>query len=245
MRPPEFISALLLEGVNVRPAAEGIWSVLPSDRLPARYDRRAAAYDVIVGSRLYNHVLWGSSPSTYTAFVERAVCSSAGPLLDAGCGSLVFTAEVYSRADRPLVLVDRSLGMLQAGRARLARSLGDGSGEVTFLQADIECLPFRSQVFSTVVSMGMLHLFDDTHEMVQALARVAEPSAQMYLTSLVAETPIGKSYLRLLYKAGEVAAPRTGAQLLGELQSVESIFVPPRAIETEGSMAFVIATATA
>ena len=78
----------------------------------APYDRKAAVYDRVVGARAYNRVIWGTSTTAYRKFASEALASGTGPMLDAGCGSAVFTAGVYRRASRPLVLVDRSIGML-------------------------------------------------------------------------------------------------------------------------------------
>lgn len=203
-----------------------------------RYDRRAAAYDLVVGSRLYNRVMWGSSPRAYAAFAERAVRSGDGPLLDAGCGSLVFTADAYARAARPLVLVDRSAGMLRAARARLARAAGGRARDPVFMKADLRHLPFRSTAFSTVVCMGMLHLFDDAAGIVSALLRVARPDGQVFLTSLVAETAIGTRYLSLLHRSGEVAVPRTRDRLRSELDAAAGGGIE---MTVEGSMAFIVA----
>jgi SAM-dependent methyltransferase len=231
---PASISGLLLDGVELRPVGDGVWSVLPADAPGQVYDRRAAAYDFVVGSRLYNRLLWGSSPQAYGAFADRAVFSGSGPLLDAGCGSLVFTAAVYARTDRPLVLVDRSIGMLRAARTRLHRAVDGRSDGVVLLQADLRRLPFKPRAFSTVLCMGMLHLFDDVSQAVFALAELAEPGGHLFLTSLVAETRIGKGYLSVLHRAGEVATPRTRDTLLHELQSITAAFDAPHSRDGRG-----------
>lgn len=57
------LSKLLLDARGVRSAGTGIWSVLPADAPGQRYDRRAAVYDRVVGSTVYNRLLWGSSSS--------------------------------------------------------------------------------------------------------------------------------------------------------------------------------------
>lgn len=240
MQPPAIMSALL-DGRDLRPAGEHVWSVLPGNTPGQRYDRRAAAYDRVVGSRMYNRLLWGSSPSTYAAFAEHAVRSNGGPLLDAGCGSLVFTGDVYIRADRPLVLVDQSLGMLYAARDRLLRAIGGVPEHIVLLQADIRDLPVRENAFSTVLCMGMFHLFDDISGIRAALARVLHPGGQMFATSLVARTWIGARYLGLLHRAREVARPRTIDQLRQELRTTSMDLSDPDAIHIDGSMAFITA----
>ena len=55
---------------DLREARPGIMSVLPPDAKEAPYDARAAAYDRIVRSALYNRLLWGASPEQYRR-IER------------------------------------------------------------------------------------------------------------------------------------------------------------------------------
>lgn len=118
--------------------------MLPPDAEGAPYDSRAAAYDRVVGSTLYNRLIWGASTDLYRAFARRAVASGDGPLLDAGAGSAVFTDRAYADTDRPLILVDRSLGMLEAARDRIAKRAGGSlPASVTLLQADANELPLR------------------------------------------------------------------------------------------------------
>ena len=244
--PPAFLTDLLCDSRALRAVDDRVWSVLPAGAPGQRYDGRARAYDAVVGSRLYNRLLWGSSPRAYSAFAARALASGSGPLLDAGCGSLVFTAEVYARAARPIVLVDQSIGMLRAARARLRRATalrGSSRGaldDIVLLQGDILQLPCRDASFDAVICMGMLHLFDEARAIVAALSNAARPGGGLFLTSLIAETRIGRRYLSLLHRAGEVAAPRTREQLLLELQSAA---VSVSEIATEGSVAFIAARA--
>jgi len=79
----------------VRLIEEDIYSVLPDTSVPHHYDKRAAVYDLIVSTRLYNAVMWGSSPCDYVQFARQALTSSReGKFLDAGCGSLLFSARI-------------------------------------------------------------------------------------------------------------------------------------------------------
>ena len=184
-------------------------SVLSPDAEGAPYDTRAAAYDRIVGSALYNRLIWGASTEQYRAFARRAVATGDGPLLDAGAGSAVFTAGAYADADRPLLLVDRSIGMLEAARDRIADHAGGRlPNSVTLLQADATALPLRDECIDTVLSMGMLHLFDDVAGHVAELGRVLGPGGTLFAMGLVAAQWPGRAYLRLLHRAGEVAPPR-------------------------------------
>lgn len=227
--------------VLLRPSApvrnrNGIYSVLPPEEEGATYDARAAAYDRIVGSALYNRLLWGFSVDRFDAFVQEALSSGDGPFLDAGCGSSVFTAEMYVEARRPLVLVDRSRGMLEAADVRLAEEAdGHLPAHVTLLQGDLKTLPLRRNSVDTILSMGMLHLFEDVTGKVGRLLEWLVPGGTLFATSLVAERFIGRQYLLLLHAGGEVATPRTFDNLRRQLSAAFDCTMEARC---EGSMAF-------
>jgi ubiquinone/menaquinone biosynthesis C-methylase UbiE len=126
-------------------------------------------------------------------------------LLDVGCGTALFTAASYRSTGRPLVLVDRSLGMLTRAAARLADTDPD---RVACMQADLFDLPFRPGAFATVACHGLLHLFDDPGRMLRVLHSQAAPGGSVYATSLLGQTPLARMVLRLLHRAGEAAPPR-------------------------------------
>lgn len=237
---PPLLSDLLRPGREAFPVGDGIWSVIPNRTRSAHYDRRAIAYDWVVGSALYNRLAWGASTNRYRAFAARAVSSGSGPLLDAGCGSAASTAEAYVQSARPIVLVDRSLGMLELARHRLSQvAAGPLPMTILLLQADVLDLPFHSESFATVLSMGMLHLFDDQRAaaLLTGLAGLAAPFAKLFLSSLVAERSVGRCYLALLHVAGEVAAPRS-ARRLNELLRTE--LGANLEYECDGSMGYVV-----
>jgi hypothetical protein len=95
---------------------------------------------------------------------------------------------------------------------------------------------FRPQVFTTVLSMGMLHLFHDPARYVRGLANVLAPGGSLWLTSLVRGRAWGDQYLRLIHLAGEIAAPRSSA----EVQSLLAGNVgSPAVICQAGNMLFV------
>ena len=199
---------------------DGIHSCLPADSRASDYDDKARAYDLVVGNRFYNRLVWGNWPSRYRAFCEEALASADGPYLDAGCGSLVFTADVYARTDaRPIVLLDRSLGMLKRGRDRIRQRLGRVPDHIRFLQADIFDLPFHDGAFGVVASYGVLHVFAEPAGMLAELGRVRRPGGSGYISSLVGNTALGRRYLALLARAGEVGVCHTTASLAATLAS--------------------------
>lgn len=230
------LNQLLRKEYTPRRIAPGFFSVLPPDGTGADYDTRAAAYDRVVGSALYNRLLWGVSIDRYDSLIADALGSSEGPLLDAGCGSAVFTADAYLEAERPLLLVDRSRGMLRAARNRLM----DGTGgslppQIVLLQADLTRPLLRPECVDTVLSMGMLHLFEDVVGHVDNLFSMLRPGGRLFATTLVAERTIGRAYLHLLHGTGEVATPRSFDTLRSTLSEE---FDEELKCDRYGSMAF-------
>lgn len=189
------------------------------------YDRRAAVYDRLVRSRTYNRLLWGASPSDYEDFAAAAIAEDDGPLLDVGAGSAAATAHLHAASQRPTVLADTSVAMLE----RAGDRIGEGAPHVRLLQADALDLPLDGG-FTTVLCMGLLHLFDEPRALLDALLAQAAPGGAVHLTALVAETAVGRRYLGVLHRAGEVAAPRTAEELSEALGGI--------ALDVRGSMAY-------
>jgi SAM-dependent methyltransferase len=236
----KWIGDVLAEGRPLRPLEDGLFSVLPEGTAGHAYDGRARAYDRMIGSRVYNRVAWGSSPADYRRFARRAVESAPGGwFLDAGCGTLLLTADAYLAAPgRPIVVLDQSLGMLRRARERV---LGGGKrlpGNLVFLQADLLDLPFRPGAFRTVMSMGMLHLFADVAPLAANLEALLLPDGGLYLTSLVANGRLGDRYLRLLHRQGETAEPRAAPALEAVLRGA---LRRPLAYSVTGNMAYAVA----
>lgn len=224
----------------LRQLDERLFSVLPEGTAGHAYDNRARAYDRMIGSRLYNRVAWGTSPADYRRFARRAVASAPGGwFLDAGCGTLLLTADAYLAAPtRPIVVLDQSLGMLQRARERV---LGGGRKlppQIVFLQADLLDLPFRPGSFRTVMSMGMLHLFPDVVPLVAGLESLLLPDGGLYLTSLVENGRLGDRYVRFLHGRGETAAPRASGALESLLRGA---LRRPLSYDVTGNMAYAVA----
>lgn len=192
------------------------------------YDGRAAAYDRLVASRLYNRLAWGTDPKDYERFAQAAVASASGSLLEVAAGTAVASAGAYRASDRGVVLTDRSRDMLARAAQRLATA-GRVRPGVRFVQADAFDLPFEPGSFDTVLCLGFLHLVDDPVDLVDQLHRQLRPGGRLFCSSLVMATRVGSGYLSFLHRAGEVAAPRT-ADGLADLLGV--------AVRRSGSMAY-------
>jgi ubiquinone/menaquinone biosynthesis C-methylase UbiE len=221
---------LVAPGRSLRPARSGIVSALPASDEGAAYDRKAAAYDLLVGSRPYNRLLWGTHPRGYRAFAAEALAASDGPFLDAGCGSAVFTAPLYQSAARPLVLVDRSLAMLERTAERLA------GAPAALVQADLHDLPFSPGRFPTVACFAMLHVLDDPWTALAALRDQMAPGGRLFASMLVADRGgITRPYLAALHRAGELGPVRQTDELKA---TARAIFGPSAQVDRTGSMAW-------
>ncbi|MEO8435825.1 MAG: class I SAM-dependent methyltransferase [Pyrinomonadaceae bacterium] len=236
------LRAVVAEGRTIRTLEDGIYSVLPDGVHNHLYDRRAALYDLAVGTRLYNRVMWGASPGDYVAFARRAVGSqSSAPMLDAGCGSMLFTAPAYLESRRPIIGFDQSLKMLRRARTRLLGLAGSMPDQIILLQADLNDLPFRPTSFGPVLCLNVLHQFAEAVTLIQNLKALLTPGGQLYLTSLVSNRRfVGDRYLDLLYRAGEFVRPRSSMALKKLLSAaLNSEF----SYHTKGNMAYATAVA--
>lgn len=137
-----------------RAVEEGIWSALSPETSSQPCDGRAKLYDWLIGSRIYNRLAWEISPAAYERCAAVAVECGDGPFLDAGCGTLVSTAEVHTRSGRPTVLVGLSLDMLRAARDRLVGLAGRLPQHLVMLQADLRSLPFRSSILGSLLAQA-------------------------------------------------------------------------------------------
>jgi len=215
MNHSEKLKEVLSEGCIIRQVDDDIYSALPDVQHKHLYDRRAAAYDSVVSTWLYNRIMWGTTPLDYIAFAREAVASHpAGQMLDAACGSLLFTAQVYLASDRQIIAFDQSLQMLRRARARLIDLAGSVPSHILLLQADLSDLVFRQQRFQTILCMNVLHQFAGAAELIPKLRSLLADGGQLYLTSLVSNGRfIGDRWLSTLYKTGEFVFPRSGVQL--------------------------------
>jgi len=208
----------------------GIHSSLSPGERAASYDRLAFGYDLLVGNALYNRIVWGCPKLAYrrnaAAFLSAA--PRQGELLDLGCGSLVFTAQSYCGAEDRLLLLDRSLGMLERGKSRLANG--------RFLQGDALNAPFAQASFAGVCGWGMLHIFGTRSGYLESICKLAAKDAPVAIGTLTKTgRGLGDRMLTLLAKKGEAAEPETPEQVIA---AFEKLFRIERS-EQCGNMLFV------
>lgn len=231
------LKEVLAENRTARLVEDGIYSVFPDAASNHDYDRKAPIYDFFVSTRLYNSVMWGSSPLAYRAFARQAIDSTRnGRVLDAACGSMLFTAPVYGESQREIIAFDQSLAMLRRARKRLIRLYGRVPGHIQLLQADVSDLPFRPASFETVICMNVLHHIENAKDLIASFSMMLARDGHLYLTSLGSNDRfIGDRYLNALHATGEVVRPRSNPELK---QMLEEVLKPAVSYRTDGNMVF-------
>lgn len=225
---------LFADSKYIREIEPGFYTVLP-ETAAAPYDRKAAVYDAVVGRWIYNRVFWGTSPASHTRFARAALdAAGQGAFAEAGCGSLLFTAAMHRepRAGTTL-LVDRSVQMLR----RAARRLSGSRPNLARLHADIGTLPMRSAAFASVLCLNVLHVTGEVARMTTELARILEPGGRLFIAALVRTGRWSDSYMRMLERMGELAAPMTRADLC---ERVAGAWGTVESVRTEGNMCHLI-----
>ena len=97
-------------------------------------------------------------------------------MLEVGCGdgSMWGNADALLPRGTQLVLTDFSAGMLEAAR-------GNARGEkISFLQADVQKLPFEDETFDAVFANMMLYHVPDIHKGLHEIVRVLKKGGRMY-----------------------------------------------------------------
>jgi SAM-dependent methyltransferase len=221
---------------TIRELEASLFSALEPGDEGAPYDSRAAAYDRLVSSSWYSRLAWGVPPSIHTSFIARGLTSSdEGWVLDVAAGSCVPSASAYATTSRPLVVLDRSLGMLRRGMARLRQLHGAIPPHIALMQADTHALPFRTGSMATVVCHGAFHVFSSPSDVCAEWVRVLRSGGRLYVSSLVQGRWLGDHYLGLLHRAGEVTHPRSAAEFAG---FVEGEVGAPAQREAIGNFAY-------
>jgi SAM-dependent methyltransferase len=224
MSVPYTLSEVISENVSLNLLEADIYSVYSIGDLPGSYDRMGAStiYDIVACNRFYNWLMWGYSIEEYTNFCEDSLASSSeGWILDLACGSLAFTAEMYANcSNRPVVFLDQSLKLLRKGKSRLVKLKGNISENMFFLHADALQLPFKANIFHTVISLNLLHCLDDVKPVLNSIRRVLTDSGNAAITTLVQSSRWSNRYLNMLAGSGALVS-RSPDGLLSAFNDME------------------------
>jgi SAM-dependent methyltransferase len=96
-------------------------------------------------------------------------------VLDAGCGMGRWSYAIAKSGARYVVGFDLHDGV------RAARALTQGTGRVGLLKADVFALPFRTEAFDSVVSVGVLDHTGDTHGAIRGLLPLLRPGGLIFI----------------------------------------------------------------
>jgi SAM-dependent methyltransferase len=208
MSVPHGLLKIISEDVNLSCPEPNIYSVYSIGDSPGSYDRIGAStiYDVIACNRFYNWLMWGYSIKDYATFCKDSLASSSkGWVLDLACGSLAFTAKMYANCpNRPIVFLDQSLKLLRKGKSRLEKLKGYISENMFFLHADALQLPFKANIFNTIISLNLLHCIyiDDVKAALKEIRRVLTADGNSAMTTLVQSSRWSNRYLNMLAGSG-------------------------------------------
>jgi ubiquinone/menaquinone biosynthesis C-methylase UbiE len=235
----ERLSEIIPPEVNLRLVEPHLYSLYaPGEKVNSSYDRKGslAFYDKVACNRFYNRLVWGYSTSDYHALCRAALQSSMeGWVLDAGCGSLAFTAKTYADYnERPVIFLDQSITLLTLAKSRLAKLHGEVPDNVVFLHGDVLHLPFNPKSFGTIICMNLLHVLEDIKGVLLELRRVLLDEGTMSFTTLIENQRFADRYLHMWARAGEVV-PRTASQLTAIFAELGM----PITYHIQGSMAFI------
>jgi demethylmenaquinone methyltransferase / 2-methoxy-6-polyprenyl-1,4-benzoquinol methylase len=219
---------------------------MPRAELDKRPGDVAAMFDAIAGRYdLLNDILSGGQVRLWRRAVARITgARTAERVLDLAAGtgtsSLTFTA---TGAD--CVACDFSIGMLRAGRARLAgpggvRGGGSGGdrppGRLSFVAGDALRLPFRDGAFDAVtISFGLRNVADPGAGLSEML-RVTRPGGRLVVCEFSAITiaPADMIYRRYLLHILPAIARRTAGSPEAYEYLAESIVDWPAQRELAG-----------
>jgi SAM-dependent methyltransferase len=217
----------------------GIYSALPASAAGAAYDRKAAIYDAIVGRSIYHRIVWGTTTRRYSEFGCTALAAAGSePFLEIGCGSLLFTREMYRvPAAGARVISDRSAAMLRRAVKRLGPAVHADRPPIV-LHADAASLPLISGAFGSILMLNVLHVPCDRHAILAECARLLIPGrGRLFATCLGRSGRWSDAAIEFFYRAGELGVPLTHDEI--------STMVTDRwgAIEScrvEGNMVFAV-----
>ena len=230
------LSELLLEDVSIRLIEPHIYSIFHNGEKPNFFDTMARFYDVVICNPLYNRFMWGYSVANYTTVVHDALTARDGWVLDAGCGSLAFSAKTYIKCtERPIVFLDHSLNLLRIAKSRLIKLNGKVPANMIFLQGDALQLPFKPKSFETIISLNLLHVLDDVKSALFGLRNALAEKGTMSITTLLKNNLRADKYLEKMLKKASGVAPRD----IGRLHALFNELGMSIEYDIHGNMAFI------
>lgn len=148
-------------------------------------------------------------------FVDAVEGGPEARVLDVACGPGIVTVGIAAKA-KEVVAFDLTPEMLRQAQARCAKA---GVGNVTFQQGSATALPFPDASFDCVVTRLSVHHFDIPAAVLQEMARVAKPRAQLVLADVVSSNDAREAEL---HNAIEILRDPSHVRMLpvGELRAL-------------------------
>jgi len=135
------------------------------------YDETATTYDI-----LYK----GEQEQKIREILEHITINVSDTVLDAGCGSGFLFEHVQGQVYH-IIGVDLSMGLLKIAFSRAKQA---GMKNVSLVQADVDNLPFREQVFDEAFALTVLQDSSDYGVTLKELTRTTKNNAEVAVTGL-------------------------------------------------------------
>ncbi len=157
----------------------------------------------------------------YQVVLKQLELSDKDRLLDAGCGSGLFT-HLATRTSAEIVGVDAAQGLLEWARRR--------NPQISFLQADLETLPFKDNIFDVVTGFNSFQYAGSFESALQEAERVLKPGGRLVIG--IWDKPHLSDATNVLKAIGSLLPPPTfGTQSLFALSEdgrIEEMFTNNR-----------------
>lgn len=232
------LSKMLEEGVELKSVEPHVYSAFQDVHGISSYDKSfGSLYDKVACNVLYNRIMWGYSTSSYASKTMDVLESSQkGWILDAGCGSLAFTARTYAKYHkRPIVFLDQSLKLIRMAKSRLIKINGVMPSNMIFIYGSALGLPFKEGTFETIISLNLIHVVYDMMALLSGLRNaLVEEGGKIFLTTLVKRNNIRDRYLELWEKKGELIS-----RDMTEVAAMFDDLGMPVKYDVKGNMAFI------
>ena len=171
----------------------------------AMFDAIADRYDLL------NDILSAGQVRLWRRAVTRIIGTGPGDrVLDLAAGTGT-SALSFTATGADCVACDFSLGMLRAGRARLAGRARRGAGRLGWVAGDALRLPFRDEAFDAVtISFGLRNVADPGAALAE-MRRVTRPGGRLVVCefSTITIAPLDMLYRRYLTNVLPAIARRT------------------------------------
>ena len=173
----------------------------------------AAMFDAIAGRYdLLNDILSAGQVRLWRRAVARITGATLGErVLDLAAGTGT-SSSTFTATGADAVACDFSLGMLQAGRARLRREGAlDDTSRIGFVGGDALRLPFRDEAFDAVtISFGLRNVANPGAALAE-MHRVTRPGGRLVVCefSTITVAPVDRLYRRYLLNVLPAIARRT------------------------------------